>query len=134
MGITIEISLPTWFVAATLASLLLLLLWASRAEGSRARRADGDEKQHAARNRGEEGRGQRGDDDDEGPPSEDDDDWSVVIELHEPEQPNVFFFTENGWRVHTSSTCSGLRNARKILKSNKHVGGKTRCKICFRKA
>ena len=109
MAVSMEIVLPTWLVAASLASLLALLVW--RTSGVI-----------------------------EPPERPKDAEGRVVIGPHErpkdeldAEPRSAFYVTGRaGRRVHTSKTCRGLRNARDILTSTKHVVGKTPCYICFR--
>ena len=128
MAVSIEIVLTTWLVAASLASLLALLV--SRASGV-IEPPERPKDELCARRKGELV---------EPPEQPEGAEWQVVIVP--PERPKdelnaerclAFYVTcRAGRRVHTSKTCRGLRNAKEISMSPKNVVGKTHCKICFR--
>ena len=43
-----------------------------------------------------------------------------------------YYYTACGGRIHTRTTCRGLRNAIQILGSSTHeISGKTACRLCF---
>ena len=143
MAVSIEIVLPTWLVAASLASLLVFLVWRTSGVIEPPERPNDDEGrvviQPPERPKGELGAERQGELV-EAPEQTEDAEWQVVIEPPDPpkdqldaEPRSTLYVTGRaGRRVHTSKTCRGLRNAKEILTSTKHVVGKTPCTIGFR--
>ena len=149
MAVSFEIFLPTWLLAASLARLLALLVWrTSGAEGKGELAEPPEQKAKDDRPKDEPperpqdalGAEQKAQDErDELGAARDGelDDWQFVPKPPEPQTRagrELFVTLREGKRVHTRTTCRGLKNAKevKVVTSTKDVVGKTRCKICFR--
>ena len=122
MAVSLEIVLPTWLVAASLASLLALLVWRTSGVIEPPERPKGE--------LGAERQGELV----EPPDQPEDAEWQVVIEPPEPpraapsslvEPPEFYVTRRAGRRVHTRPTRRGLRKARDIVTITKNVFGKT---------
>ena len=136
MAVSIEILLPTWLVAASLASLFALLVW--RTSGAEGKGELAEPPEQTAKDERPKDEPPERPKDELGAEREGElDDWQFVPEPPEPQARagrESFVSLRAGERVHTRRTCPGLKNAKevKVVTSTKDVVGKTRCKICFR--
>ena len=144
MAVSFEIFLPTWLLAASLASLFALLVW--RTSGAEAKGELAEPPEQKTKDEPPErpqdalGAEQKAKDErDELGAARDGelDDWQFVPEPPEPQTRagrELFVTLRAGERVHTRRKCRGLKNAKevKVVTSTKDVVGKTPCKICFR--
>ena len=155
MAIVLVIDLPTWLVATAGACALAVLVWQGRAQAAR-RDSEGapdavdegapdavdewyvvaegapDAVDEAAPVVGE-GAPEVAPVVGEGTPENVAEAAPVAAPAPVPDTtPALYYYTENGRRVHTTCACWGLRSAKAIFVSPTHeLSGKTRCNDCF---
>ena len=153
MSIVLVVDLPTWFVGTTGVCALAAFVWQGRTRtvqcDSRATPAPGDDAWYVVPNMTPPPVGETTHGADEMLPRDvvEPDELvigdcasrnvaktapvAVPVRLADTTSAQ-YYFTACGGRMHTRTTCRGLRNAIQILGSSTHeISGKTACRLCF---